>query len=1144
QIAFLFTGQGAQYAGMAHGLYLSQPVFRAAIDRCEQAMRGRLPMSLTALLFEQTTPLVATELVQPALFAVAYGLAQLWLAWGVQPVAMLGHSVGEITAACIAGVLDLEAAASLVIERGRLMGALPTGGAMAAVMAPVASVTRALESGGGAVVVAARNGPANTVLSGESAALDRVLAELANEGIRTHRLAVSHAFHSPLLEPMLSGFEQFTAKLPMGQASIALVSNRDGALRSQFDAAYWRAQAREPVAFADGMATLQTLGCDTFIEIGPQPVLCGMGRDCIEGGNWIASLRQGADDARSMLDAAASLWQAGAAISWKAVLPPSSGSSLALPPYPFRRTRHWLEAKKARPATVGKLFSSWAESPAFDGRMHNQTLERSSIAGLDDSAGLVHVGLHLAFLSSACEADPAGPAHAGIALTGMQFVKPLVLAQPQQLQMLMNTDGSASLHARQADRSWFCHMQAKIEAPFVAEVARLDVGLVRSACTEEVEASVFYAGLQQKGFHLGPGLRRITHLWRRGGEVLAQASGAVKHGDEDALAFGLPAALFENCAQLPAAAFPDQPHAYMLLGWDRMLRTAALATDETWIHARATLADDGLTLHAEIGLYTAGGDLLAAMEGAVFRRTQAAHLPNSKALSAWAGQLAWVESQPLQPARPLPVGSPRWALLPTDEKTAVVAHALLAAHPGIFDVAGTSLLVLVSGEAETETAVLAQVVTALRSMAGPAVLLLVTQGNWQPGEAAGDANAAGAGVWGLAQVIRAERPDLVCRCIDVSEGTNLDETLLVEMADDGLENTVAWSGGRRFVARLATLPDVPAPDIKAPEARCLVVEQAGSLDGLSWQGIHIPRAEDLKADEVLLQVAAAAPGMRDTLLVYGALPDGALGSDCSGTVLATGPGVSAWRPGDAVIAYVPHGICALGTHVVLAAGLLRRKPASLGFAAAATLPVPYLSAWHGLVQVGGIKAGETVLVHSAGSAVGLAAVAIARSVGAQVVTSASLPKHAALRSMGLEVIGDSRSTGFARNIAGRLDLAFGAFDAASKLALSGQMAAGGRVIDLTRLGHDGGIDLNRLLAEQPEQFSALFDTVCAEIESGRLPPLPHEIVPPDGAVDALRRLSLGTVIGRLCLSFEHSPDMRGTWLLTGANGGIGRMLAP
>ncbi|CAN5135286.1 hypothetical protein BH11PSE11_BH11PSE11_05040 [soil metagenome] len=1142
KIAFLFTGQGAQYAGMARGLYESQPVFRAAIDRCAQAMQGRLPLALTKLLFEDASPLVATERVQPALFAVGYALAQLWRSWGVEPIALIGHSVGEITAACVAGVLDLDAAAQLVCERSRLMGGLPPGGAMAAVFAPAEVLTEALATSAGAVVVAARNGPANTVLSGEAAALDSVLALLDADGIRTHKLAVSHAFHSPLLDPMLDEFEQFVARLPMSAAQLPLVSNHDGAVRSRVDAAYWRAQARNPVAFAEGMATLRALGCDTFIEIGPQPVLCGMGRECLDGasgftGRWIASLRQGVEDGRSMLEAAAAVWQAGAPLSWKAVLQLTPRSAAALPPYPFRRTRHWLDVAVAAPPAVSPigrdtLFAAWTESPAFHGRMHSRTLGRADVASIEDSNGLVHVGLHMAFLSSALASADTPSA---VAIGEVQFLKPLVLAQARELQILMHSDGTASLHAHEADGSWTTHMQAKVESPLAVANNRLNPDLIRAECNQELEASAFYADLQQKGFHLGPGLQRITRLWRRDGEVLALvAVSDGSEGDDKAVtAFGLPASLYEICAQVPAAAFPDQPHAYMLLGWDRMHRTALPASGDTWIHARVTLGADGLTLQAQIGLHANDGGLLARIDGAVFRRTVQGRAASEQRMAAWTGRLEWNEKTVAQAPAP---SSTQWKVLATDALSMRDAELLLAARPDLFNAAGSVLVMLVSSAMTDETEVLDQLVTAVRSLQNPTRILLVTRGCWQV-----DKNKSvdgGAGVWGLAQAIRAERPDLHCRCVDLGTDADLLEVILAETGDDGSETGTAWTGARRFVARFAPLLD---ESTNAPQR--LVVKQSGTLHGLEWQTLDIPQPQ---LNEVVIEVAAAAPGLRDSLLTYGVLRDGALGSDCAGTVLAVGAGVADFAPGDTVIAYAPHAVGALSTHVALPAKLVRHKPALISFAAAATIPVPYMTAWHGLVQRGVLKAGDTLLVHCAGSAVGLAAVAIARLIGARVIATASLPKHQALQAMGIEVIGDSRTTDFAYACSDRVDLAFGAFGAVACAAVTGMLTPDGRVIDLTRVGHEGGIDLDRLLTEQPEQFAELFDTVCERIAGGSLQTLRHEILPRADAVDALRRLSLGTVIGRLCLSFQ--PDIAqvhdGTGLLSGANGGIGKVLIP
>ncbi|MEQ9335552.1 beta-ketoacyl synthase N-terminal-like domain-containing protein, partial [Thalassobaculum sp.] len=608
RLAFLFTGQGAQYPGMAWGLYRDEPVFRDAVERCAAAMRGRLAVPLTALL-EGSRPVVATEHAQPALFAVGYGLAELWRSWGVEPEAVLGHSVGEVTAACVAGAMGLEDAAALIVERGRLMGSLPAGGAMLAVLAPEAAVVDVLGPG---VEIAARNGPDSVVLTGDAEAIDAVASRLAAQGVECRPLAVSHAFHSARLEPILDDLERAAARVAWQPARIPVACNLDGSLCTGFDAGYWRAQARRPVAFADGMAALAARGCDTFVELGPQPVLCGLGRRCLDDGTWVAGLQRGADDREAMQSAAATLWVAGAPVDWRAVTGARPRDSAPLPAYRFRPTRHWFDDMPGprRPWFAGRL-----DSPGLSGPVHTDRLGPADLPGLADSGGLVHVGLHLAFTAAALGRTEAG----AVTLADAVFPAALVLDEARDLQVVRSRDDVATLYGRAGDGSWVRHSEMRVLDGAAPPAEAVDLEAVEARCPEAVAGESFYRGLEALGFTLGPRLRRIAALRRRPGEALATVT---PPPDDEPCAFGLPAALFEVMAQLPAATRPEADGPFMLVGWDRLAVTGRAPPGTLHLHAVTETSVDGATLTARITLADAGGRPVVVVEGGVLKRIE------------------------------------------------------------------------------------------------------------------------------------------------------------------------------------------------------------------------------------------------------------------------------------------------------------------------------------------------------------------------------------------------------------------------------------------------------------------------------------------------------------------------------------------
>ncbi len=286
KVAFLFTGQGAQYVGMGRKLYETAPTFTAALNRCAELLRPYLDRSLLSVLYPSagnSSPLDETAYTQPALFAIEYALAQLWRSWGIEPAAVMGHSVGEYVAACVAGVFSLEEGIALIAERGRLMQAMPQTGAMAVVFANESRVRTALK-GRLNIALAAVNGPVNVVISGSRHVVEAVCDELAAEGLRSRKLTVSHAFHSPLMEPMLEEFARVAAQARCVSPQVPLVSNLSGAVMEEApNASYWCRHAREAVRFSAGMQTLQDLNCTIFLELGPSPTLIGMGRELRTG---------------------------------------------------------------------------------------------------------------------------------------------------------------------------------------------------------------------------------------------------------------------------------------------------------------------------------------------------------------------------------------------------------------------------------------------------------------------------------------------------------------------------------------------------------------------------------------------------------------------------------------------------------------------------------------------------------------------------------------------------------------------------------------------------------------------------------------------------------------------------------------------
>lgn len=346
RIAWLFTGQGSQYRGMGGRLYEAEPIFRETVDICSALFSRWLDYSVADVVYGTgDEDIDETLYTQPAIFTVEYALAQLYLSFGLRPDAVAGHSIGEYVAACIAGVMSLDDAVRLVAHRALFMQELEEPGGM---VAAFCSERDALVlANGDPVNVAAVNGPESVVIAGDTTSLERLVSKFGEQGIRTRKLRVSHAFHSPLMEPAAARFRDVAAGVEYRTPAVPIVSCVSGAFvpeGAELDATYWTDQILATVRFADAIRALADAGFGTFLEVGSTPTLSNLGDsiDGLNGARWISSMRKDADDRSLFLAALASLYEGGADIDWSRLYPDGSYSRVSLPLYPFLRNRFWL----------------------------------------------------------------------------------------------------------------------------------------------------------------------------------------------------------------------------------------------------------------------------------------------------------------------------------------------------------------------------------------------------------------------------------------------------------------------------------------------------------------------------------------------------------------------------------------------------------------------------------------------------------------------------------------------------------------------------------------------------------------------------------------------------------------------------------
>jgi acyl transferase domain-containing protein/acyl carrier protein len=1207
--AWIFSGHGSQWAGMARELLDVDAAFTHSIDRLDPvAAEAGVPVRRA---IESGQHLERMDVVQPVLFAVQTALAEMWREWGLRPAAVVGHSMGEAAAAVAAGILTPEEGMRITLSRSSLLQRV-AGGRMAVVALPVEQVEAEI-AGLTGVSVAVVTAPASTVVAGDQQAVEDLLEAWQRRGVFCKRIAVVVAAHSPQVDPILGDVAEQTSWLTGASPKVPFYSTAtDPREPVVFDSRYWARNLRLPVRFDRACKALLEDGHRAFLEISPHPMLIqAIEETGVALGipmTTVPSLVRDQDGREAMRRSAAALHVAGVPVDLDAVN--GGGLPITLPPTAFDRSRYWQESTRGSSGTATHMWlgerSCVPDSDAEDHSRHVwsadlgtdrvQWLRQHTLRGTPLVPGAAHVELMLAAVTDLMGCDVSQ-----VRLTDVRFERMEPLADSVPVQVAATRTGPrVDLEVVQHSGGGWQRLAAatateKETATDTREPLRLP------ARTRPTDA--LYEEFRRIGLDTGPAFHSIVSVADGGVTRLCVPEAAV-------IRTGAPKVhpvLLDGCVLTVAAllvAEDEPPVGNVDAPWlPTRITDVMLPNDHgriAWVRpeVRRTGPDAAV---GRADLYDETGEWIGALEGIDLIRNTGASAGRAL-LNSRLFEITWIPA-PLPAVSGQPNNANGWVVVvePGDRNGTAGRIAAALSDQGarvvVREDAGAPLDTGVAGVVWCATGDLGdldrvtRVTSLLREQAqqpSPPRLWLVSA-NARP---VLDGDHVLPGVCALGGVVRVasiEQPQSAVTWVDVDDGdTCADATdIVAELLAGTPETDVAWRSGLRYAARMTRAPLAHRPPYTAGEVDVVVGETRyvlapdpdGGLEQLRLVASSEPRPEP-GPGQVLLRPEAATVHFRDVLIALGIYPtdDGALpalGSDACGVVLAVGDDVQDFCPGDRVVSVVPAGTGTLASDCLVAADLTVCVPDGVEPVDIVPCVLTYLTAWHALHDLAHLRDGETVLVHSAAGGTGLAAIAVAQSLGATVIATAGTEaKRRYLREHGERHVFDSRALDFADQVlevtAGRgVDVVLNSLTGAAMRASLGLLAPTGRFVEIGKRDlYDGArvnlhafrhgityaaLDLVLTAVNQPAVFRAALLRVMAEIRAGHLPMLPRAIVPLPEAVEGFKQLASGDHIGRIVLEFpppgqhlrvhaamwDTAVHPGGAYIVTGGTRGLG-----
>jgi acyl transferase domain-containing protein/NADPH:quinone reductase-like Zn-dependent oxidoreductase/acyl carrier protein len=1081
RIAFVFPGQGSQWVGMGRELLCTSTVFRRAMEEIDQAIQAETGWSVLAQLEDPSleSRLTRIDVVQPTLFAMEVALAELWASWGIVAQAVVGHSMGEVAAACFAGILSRQDAAKIICRRSALLTRVSGAGAMVVVDLPPAEAQQLITPEvAGKISVAVSNSPRSTVLAGEPATLDGIVQILEARDVFCRWVRVDVASHSPQMDPLLPDLAKALADVQPQTGSIPICSTVKVEMMdaARMDGAYWLANLRQPVLFANVIGKLLAQGFDTFIEMSPHPILipfieqtaAHLGHRAMA----VGTLRREEPEALSIFGELGKLYCAGAEIAWKAIYP--AASLVKLPPYPWQRERFWMQSSQA-PA-VG--FRAHAGHPLAGLPLKTATgewiwtanltagahpwLKDHAVTGTALLPGSAYAELAAAAAQSMFAGDPATVEN--LSLTGAAALSPEGSLDLQIVAAPDNQDSFTAKFFRSEAGQWIQTAECILRRASRCKSAATDLGEWEDAefSAKSTTGSQHAESMAALGYDFGPSFRCIDWLELNGHTGLARILQPEELPGEGYL---LHPAVLDAAIQLLGRLLIERNRSgndgkaatLLPVSFEQVAWEASPARGEA-LYARATANPD--SPFGDIDIFGARGQRLVAIRNLAFRELEAA-VPETIDDSLY--EIRWEKlSAAAAERQETPAG--HWLLIADRQGTTeVLARALrnrgasigvtepseilAGVVPGKEAIRGIVWLTPLDlvpdstlADAQQVLADGAGMISRLEEGAGEEAvrtrMWMITRGSHAlKGEPL--TSLGGAAAWGFFAAVANEYPAFQPSCIDLPASPLAAEPDMIAaiLLGDGNEDRIALRQEGSFGARLnriearasgrqsVTFDELRVDEREEAEGFELVQQVRGSLDSFELRSVW-SKAPGI--GEIEIFVEAAGVNFKDVLRAMGiheALAGLRFGGECAGTVLRVGKGTTNFRPGDSVLAITASFdagmIC---TRVLVPEALVVRKPENMSFVQAAGIPCAFLTAWYGLVKLAQLKAGEKVLIHAAAGGVGLAAIQIAQWIGAEIyATVGSGEKREFLQSLGIRHIMNSRKLDFAREVMAATD---------------------------------------------------------------------------------------------------------------------------